>query len=103
MAKLIPKGSTIVSFIYKFSNDLDGYEVMDKLTIKEVKKNKGYLGHEVFKDLDRNIFLSYWKDGNSIKDWKNNNIHKLAKKEGTKWYEYFNLQISELKNDYYLL
>ena len=39
MAKLIPKGSTIVSFIYKFSNDLDGYEVMDKLTIKEVKKN----------------------------------------------------------------
>ena len=35
---LIPSGSTLATFVYEKSSNLDGYEEMDKLTINEVKK-----------------------------------------------------------------
>ena len=61
MNSIIPKGSIIASFVYEKSSNLDGYEDMDKKTLEEVKKIDGYLGHEVFGDGHRNIFLSYWR------------------------------------------
>ena len=66
MNSIIPKGSIIASFVYEKSSNLDGYEDMDKKTLEEVKKIDGYLGHEVFGDGHRNIFLSYWRDEDSI-------------------------------------
>ena len=48
MSTKISKGSIIASFIYEKSTNLKGYEEMDLLTISEVKKNDGYLGHELF-------------------------------------------------------
>ena len=47
---LIPSGSTLATFIYEKSSDLNGYEEMDKLTINEVKKIDGFLGSELFGD-----------------------------------------------------
>lgn len=55
---------------------------MDELTINEVSKNIGYIGHEVFEKDRKNIFISYWKDLDSIKKWKFNKLHKKAKKKG---------------------
>ena len=101
MSVLIPKGSVIVSFIYKKSNNLEGYYEMDKLTIKEVEKNPGYIAHELYTNNDKNIFISYWKNLSSIEKWKNNKLHIEAKKMGKIWYETHKVQISKLKNDYY--
>ena len=99
---VIPKGAIIASFVYEKSSNLDGYEEMDKLTLEHVKKNDGYLGHEVYGDGKKNIFLSYWRDEKSIKDWKNNSIHKEAKSKGRKWYKTYKMLFSVLQNDYEL-
>ena len=100
MSTKISKGSIIASFIYEKSTNLKGYEEMDLLTINEVKKNDGYLGHELFSTSEKNIFISYWKDIESIEKWKNNSLHIKAKKMGPVWYKSYKVQISELKNDY---
>ena len=60
--------------------NLKGYEEMDLLTINEVKKNDGYLGHELFNSNEKNIFISYWKDMKSIEKWKNNSYILKQKK-----------------------
>ena len=83
MSTKISKGSIIASFIYEKSTNLKGYEEMDVLTINEVKKNDGYLGHELFNSNEKNIFISYWKDMKSIEKWKNNSLHIKAKSMGT--------------------
>jgi heme-degrading monooxygenase HmoA len=102
MSTKISKGSIIASFIYEKSTNLEGYEEMDLLTINEVKKNDGYLGHELFNTSKKKIFISYWKDIKSIEKWKNNSLHIKAKKMEPVWYKTYKIQISELKNDYNL-
>ncbi|MDG2342096.1 MAG: antibiotic biosynthesis monooxygenase [Cytophagales bacterium] len=102
MSSIIPNGSIIASFVYEKSSNLDGYEEMDKKTIEEVQKIDGYLGHEVFGDGKKNIFLSYWKDEDSINIWKNNALHKVAKSKGKKWYKNYKVLFSVLQNDYIL-
>ena len=57
---LIPSGSTLATFVYEKSSNLDGYEEMDKLTINEVKKIDGFLGSELFGDGKKNIFISVY-------------------------------------------
>jgi heme-degrading monooxygenase HmoA len=102
MSTIIPKGSIIASFVYVKSNNLKGYKEMDDMTIKEVIKNEGYLGHEVFSKNEKYIFISYWKDIKSIQKWKNNKLHIEAKKMGNTWYKSYKIQISELQNNYNL-
>ena len=102
MSTKISKGSIIASFIYEKSTNLNGYEEMDLLTINEVKKNDGYLGHELFNSNEKNIFISYWKNMKSIERWKNNSLHIKAKSMGTVWYKSYKIQISHLQNDYIL-
>ena len=72
MSIIIPKGSIIASFIYEKSNNLKGYEKMNELTISEVNRNEGHLGNELFSNDEKYIFISYWKDFDSIQKWKNN-------------------------------
>ena len=102
MSTLIPKGSIIASFIYEKSTNLKGYEKMNQLTINEVSKNEGSLGNELFSNNEKYIFISYWKDLDSIQKWKNNELHISAKKMGKTWYKLYKLQISELQNNYNL-
>ena len=102
MSTIIPIGSIIASFVYEKSNNLKGYKEMDDMTIKEVIKNEGYLGHEVFSKNEKYIFISYWKDIKSIQKWKNNKLHIEAKKMGNTWYKSYKIQISELQNNYNL-
>ena len=102
MSIIIPKGSIIASFIYEKSNNLKGYEKMNELTISEVNRNEGHLGNELFSNDEKYIFISYWKDFDSIQKWKNNELHIEAKKMGNKWYKSYKLQISELQNNYNL-
>ena len=102
MSTIIPKGSIIASFVYEKSNNVKGYKEMDDMTIKEVIKNEGYLGHEVFSKNEKYILISYWKDIKSIQKWKNNKLHIEAKKMGNTWYKSYKIQISELQNNYNL-
>ena len=47
------------------------------------------------------ITISYWKDEQSIKNWKNDSEHLLAQELGrSKWYESYSVQLVEIKREY---
>lgn len=60
----------------------------------------GYLGHESARD-GIGITVSYWKDLNSIKNWKQQSDHLLAQKKGMgKWYSAYKTRICLVERDY---
>ncbi len=88
-----------VIFSYQRSNDLEGYLEMDDATLEEVKAIDGYLGHEVTGDgSEHAIFISYWKDRESIDHWRKNGLHKKAKAKGkTQWYKWYHSIICKVE------
>jgi heme-degrading monooxygenase HmoA len=59
----------------------DGYGEMAHEINELAKQQNGYLGVESARD-DIGITASYWKDLESIKNWKANTRHLLAQKQG---------------------
>lgn len=90
-----------VIFSYQRSQDLGGYREMDDKTIELAKTMPGYLGHEFAGDgAVHAIFISYWKDMDSINHWKKNTVHKAAKAKGkTQWYQWYHSQITKVEHN----
>ncbi|WP_296700459.1 antibiotic biosynthesis monooxygenase [Algoriphagus sp.] len=60
----------------------------------------GYLGHESARE-SIGITVSYWKDLESIKNWKKQSDHLLAQKNGReKWYSAYKIRICLVERDY---
>lgn len=60
----------------------------------------GYLGHESARE-SIGITVSYWKDLESIKNWKKQSDHLLAQKKGReKWYSAYKTRICLVEKDY---
>lgn len=80
----------------------EGYLEMDNVIYAEVEKAEGYLGHEGTRQEDGfGIHVSYWKDLESIKKWKENTLHQNAKKIGKeKWYKSFKTRICKVEREY---
>lgn len=82
-------------FHYYLSDNIDGYDEYDDLTLELAKNSPGYLGYESFKHDGRGSFISYWKDMDSVNTWAGNPIHKKAKERGKKsWYKYYHSEIA---------
>lgn len=96
----LPYYAVVFSSIRTSENE--GYLEMDKLIYDEVEKNVGYLGHEGTRQEDGfGIHVSYWKDLESIKIWKNNTLHQRAKKQGKEnWYKSFRTRICKVEREY---
>ena len=62
----------------------------------------GYLGVESARGDDRlGITVSYWKDLESIKAWKQVTEHMEAQKRGREsWYEHYEVRISKVESAY---
>ena len=55
----------------------EGYDEMDEFAFKEIENIEGYFGCETFRDEnDFGVNVSYWKDMNALKNWKENILHK---------------------------
>lgn len=77
-----------------------GYEEMAEKMVELVKLQEGYLGHESARD-QMGITISYWKDLESIKKWKEVSQHQLAQKLGKDaWYQSFKTRICLVEKDY---
>jgi len=64
------------------------------------QEQPGYLGIESARD-GLGITVSYWKDLDSIKQWKNNVEHIQAQAEGkSRWYTQYNVRIAKVEKDY---
>lgn len=78
----------------------DNYsEVADKM-VELAKVQDGFLGLEFARN-ELGITVSYWRDLESIKKWKENTDHSIAREKGRKeWYSAFKTRIAKVERDY---
>lgn len=79
----------------------NGYEQMAEKMLKLAQKQDGFLGIESVRD-GVGITVSYWRDLDSIKKWKENKDHMFARKKGREiWYKSFTTRITKVERDYH--
>lgn len=78
----------------------EGYgETADRM-VELASQQPGFLGVESARN-EIGITVSYWKDLESIKNWKMNAEHTIARETGrTDWYKAFKVRIAKVERDY---
>lgn len=81
-----------------------GYGVMGDKMVELAAEQPGFLGVESVRDHNGvGITVSYWESLDAIKNWKHNELHKVAQEKGkSKWYKTFGLRVSKVERDYFL-
>jgi heme-degrading monooxygenase HmoA len=78
----------------------DGYGAMADKMEELANEQDGFLGIESARN-EVGITVSYWRDLDSIKQWKENPKHLLAQQLGKKeWYTAFDLRICKVEKAY---
>ena len=88
--------------IFTSINTAEGsdYSEMADLMVQLAQKQDGYLGIESARN-ELGITVSYWRDLESIKKWKENTEHSIARERGRKeWYQSFKTRIALVERDY---
>lgn len=76
------------------------YSAMSDKMVELAKTQDGFLGVESAREV-LGITVSYWKDMESIKKWKNNIEHTKARNLGREiWYKLFQVRIAKVEADY---
>lgn len=74
-------------------------ETADRI-VELAEEQEGFLGIEAARD-EIGITVSYWRDLESIKKWKQNTEHLIAQGKGRKeWYAAYKTRISLVERDY---
>lgn len=77
-----------------------GYEAMAERMVELARLQDGFLGVESARN-EIGITVSYWRDLESIKKWKEHSEHQMARENGRKiWYEAFKTRIAKVESDY---
>ncbi len=80
----------------------DGYGAMSERMLELVARQPGYLGVESARE-GVGITVSYWRDLESIRQWKAQAEHLAAQALGhQKWYSAFKTRIAKVERDYEL-
>ena len=78
----------------------NGYEETAYKMAALAETMPGYLGAESARE-GIGITVSYWKDLDSIKNWKYQTDHAMARDQGReKWYASYRLRIALVERDY---
>ncbi len=78
----------------------NSYSEMAAEMEKLVETQPGFLGYESARE-NIGITVSYWKDLESIRNWRENSAHATARENGRKmWYESFKVRIAKVERDY---
>ncbi len=100
IAQTPPTPYYVVIFTSIRTMDDKGYSEMAELMITLAQEQTGFLGIETARE-NLGITVSYWKDLESIKQWKINSDHQIAQEKGkTDWYSSFKVRISKVEKDY---
>ena len=82
------------------SNTEDGYDDTALRMVQLAAEQPGYLGIESARS-GIGITVSYWRDLESIKQWKQNAEHLQAQKSGRqKWYDSFVVRGARVDKEY---
>lgn len=78
----------------------EGYDEMAERMVELAQQQPGFLGVESARN-EIGITVSYWKDLVSIKNWKENAEHTIAREKGrADWYKAFKTRIAKVERDY---
>jgi heme-degrading monooxygenase HmoA len=79
----------------------NGYNEMSDEMERLASEQKGFLGIESAREQDGvGITVSYWDSLEAIKNWKENERHRLAQYRGkTEWYQSFSTRICKVERD----
>ena len=95
-----PYYAVIFTSILRDDIDKEEYSKVAIRMIELAKEQKGFLGVESARE-DIGITVSYWKDVESIKAWKHQSEHTLAREMGRKaFYKAFKTRISKVEREY---
>src|SRR5687768_12523470 len=80
----------------------EGYGEMAERMVTLASQQPGYLGVESTRGPDgKGITVSYWKDLESIKAWKQQSEHRTAQQHGRKtWYSAYRVRICRVETEY---
>lgn len=82
------------------SEEADGYPQMAEKMMQLASQQDGFLGVESARE-EVGVTVSYWRDLDSIKQWKQHSEHLLAQKLGReKWYAEYKTRIAKVERDY---
>jgi heme-degrading monooxygenase HmoA len=83
------------------TGNLEGYAEMAKKMLALAAEQDGYLGVESAHDSQLGITISYWRDLASIKQWKEDTEHSIARALGrSQWYKSFSVRIAKVERQY---
>ena len=89
-----------VIFTSKLKMKSKAYEEMAVKMFTLAQEQPGFLGIESARE-DLGITVSYWKDLESIKIWKENAAHQIAQELGrNKWYAAYKVRIAKVERQY---
>ncbi len=78
----------------------DGYADTAIKMVELAQEQDGFLGVESARN-EIGITVSYWRDLESIKQWKEHSEHKLARAKGREvWYTNYKTRIAKVERDY---
>ena len=78
----------------------EGYAEMAQKMEDLAKQQEGFIGVESARN-DIGITVSYWKDLESIKNWKQNMEHLVAQEKGrSDWYKSYTTRICLVEREY---
>ncbi|WP_418510335.1 antibiotic biosynthesis monooxygenase family protein [Corallibacter sp.] len=85
------------------TENTNGYLEMSNKMSSLAKVQDGFLGIESARN-KIGITVSYWRDLESISQWKQNTEHILAQQKGQEiWYDWYRVRICKVVNDYEFL
>ena len=68
--------------------------------VELAQQQDGFLGIEFARE-EIGITVSYWRDLEAIKNWREHAEHTMAREKGRKdWYKAFKTRISKVERDY---
>ena len=77
-----------------------GYAEMAAKMVELASQQDGFLGVESARN-EIGITVSYWRDLESIRRWRENSEHTIAREKGRKeWYKSFQVRIAKVESDY---
>lgn len=104
MASNLEKNNSYYAVIFtsNLSNDTADYSTVADKMEELAKQQPGFLGVESARDhAGLGITISYWESLEAIEIWKQNVLHKEAKKRGREqWYENFHLRICLVEKEF---
>lgn len=100
LAKTPPPPYYAVIFTSVKMENNEGYDEMAERMVELAQQQPGFLGVESARN-EIGITVSYWKDLVSIKNWKENAEHTIAREKGrADWYKAFKTRIAKVERDY---